>query len=208
MGSTRSAAVCVLAVLLVIGTTPAAQDQNDAADLARLIEVLEIRPGDSVADIGAGDGILTLPLAQHVGSAGHVYGTDINPQRLLEIRGSVKQAGLQNVTVIEGASARTNLPAGCCRAVFMRHVYHHFGDPRLMNASLMESLKAGGRLAVVDFPPDDGVSAPAGRRGTEVSHGVMPQTVIDELRAAGFVDVEQSAWPSKDYFFIVARRPD
>jgi predicted methyltransferase len=76
-----------------------------------------------------------------------------------------------------------------------------------MNASLMESLKAGGRLAIVDFPPDDGVSAPAGRRGTEASHGVMPQTVIDELRAAGFVSVEQSPWPSKRYFLIVARGP-
>ena len=77
-----------------------------------------------------------------------------------------------------------------------------------MNASLRASLKPGGRLAIVDFPPDNGVIAPAGRRGTEVSHGVMPETVMEELRAAGFVSVERLSWPSSgSYFLIVARRP-
>jgi predicted methyltransferase len=88
----------------------------------------------------------------------------------------------------------------------MRHVYHHFGDPALMNTNLMESLKAGGRLAVVDFPPDVGISAQAGRRGAGQYHGVMPQTVIDELRAAGFIDVAQLPWPSNGYFLVIARR--
>jgi ubiquinone/menaquinone biosynthesis C-methylase UbiE len=184
-----------------------AQDQDDAADTARLIEVLEIRAGHHVADIGAGSGDLTVPIARHVTPAGHVYSTDINPQRLLEIRGAVTQAGLQNVSVIEGASSRTNVPAQCCHAIFIRHVYHHFGDPPLMNASLLESLKPGGRLGVVDFQPDDGVSAPPGRRGTDASHGVMPRTVIDELRAAGFANVEQLPWSSRGYFLVVAHRP-
>jgi ubiquinone/menaquinone biosynthesis C-methylase UbiE len=202
------AAAAVFATVLLVGAALSAQKQDDAADTARLIVVLAIRTGDTVADIGAGDGVLTVPIARHVGAAGRVYATDINPQRLLEIRSAVGQAKLQNVVVLEGGSTRTNLPEGCCDAVFMRHVYHHFGDPPVMNASLMESLKAGGRLAVVDFPPDNGVSAQAGRRSAGTSHGVMPQTVIDELRAAGFVGVEQLPWPSKGYFLIVARRPD
>jgi ubiquinone/menaquinone biosynthesis C-methylase UbiE len=184
-----------------------AQEQNDAADTARLIEVLEIRAGHHVADIGAGSGDLTIPIARHVTSAGHVYSTDINPQRLSEIRAAQNRAGLANISVIEGASARTNLPAGCCDAIFMRHVYHHFGDPPLMNASLMASLQPGGRLAIVDFAPDNGVSAPPGRRGTDVSHGVMPQTVITELGEAGFELVEQLPWSSRGYFLVVARRP-
>jgi ubiquinone/menaquinone biosynthesis C-methylase UbiE len=80
-----------------------------------------------------------------------VYSTDINPERLKEIRQAVEKAGLQNVTVVEGGSARTNLPDECCDAIFMRHVYHHLGDPPGMNASLLRSLKPGGRVAVVDF---------------------------------------------------------
>jgi ubiquinone/menaquinone biosynthesis C-methylase UbiE len=196
----------VIVTLLAAGPALTAQTQEDAADTARLIEVLAIRMGDTVADIGAGDGALTVPLARHVRKAGRVYATDINPQRLIEIRSAVLQAELQNVVVVEGGSTRTNIPAASCDAIFMRHVYHHFGDPPLMNASLMESLKAGGRLAVVDFSPDNGVSAQAGRRSAGASHGVMPQTIIDELRAAGFVSVEQLPWPSKGYFLVVARR--
>ena len=185
-----------------------AQDQDDAADTARLIEVLAIREGSMVADIGAGSLVLTLPIARHVGSSGHVFSTDINPQWLLEMRNAAEKAQLRNVTIIEGASTQTNLPNGCCDAVFMRHVYHHFGEPPLMNASLRASLKPGGRLAVVDFAPRNGMSAAAGRRGTDVSHGVMSETVIEELRAAGFVGVEQLPWPSRGYFLVVAQRPD
>jgi ubiquinone/menaquinone biosynthesis C-methylase UbiE len=197
----------VLAMLAVLASGVHAQKQDDAADTARLIEVLKIREGSTVADIGAGSGELTVLMARHVGATGHVYSTDINPERLLEIGKAVKQAQLRNVTVIEGASTRTNLSVECCDAIFLRHVYHHLGDPPLMNANLFASLRPGGRLAVVDFAPDNGVSAPAGRRGTDVSHGVMPETVLDELRAAGFIGAERLPWPSRGYFLVVARRP-
>jgi ubiquinone/menaquinone biosynthesis C-methylase UbiE len=193
-------------VALIAASVVAAQKQDDVADTTRLIEVLAISTGDAVADIGAGDGVLTVPMARHVGPSGRVYSTDINPQRLIEIRAAVAQAQLQNVVVVEGGSTRANIPTACCDAIFMRHVYHHFGDPALMNTNLMESLKAGGRLAVVDFPPDGGISAQAGRRGAGQYHGVMPQTVIDELRAAGFIDVAQLPWPSNGYFLVIARR--
>ena len=203
----KSRALYLFAVILALAGLHA-QKQDDAADTARLIEVLAIREGSSVADIGAGDGVITVPIARHVGPSGHVYSTDINPQRLIEMRGAVEQARLRNVTIIEGASTQTNVPNGCCDAVFMRHVYHHFGDPPLMNASLRAALKPGGRLAVVDFAPDNRVSGPPGRRASDGSHGVMPETVIDELRAAGFVGVEQAKWPSPGYFLVIAIRPN
>lgn len=208
MSRFHRAVVQALLAVLAIATGLNAQKQDDAADTARLIEVLEIREGARVADIGAGSGELTIRIARYVGSAGHVFSTDVNPQRLVEIRDAVSQAQLHNVTIVEGASAQTNIPDECCDAVFLRHVYHHLGDPPQMNASLRGSLRPGGRLAIVDFPPDNGVSAPAGRRGTDVSHGVMPETVIDELRTAGFVGVERLPWSSSGYFLIVARRPN
>jgi ubiquinone/menaquinone biosynthesis C-methylase UbiE len=200
-------AVYALAVL-ALATLLHAQKQDDAADASRLIEVLAIREGSRVADIGAGSGELTVRLAPHVGLTGRIYATDVNPQRLQEIRSAVDSAQLQNVSIIEGASTQTNLPHQCCDAIFLRHVYHHFGDPPLMNASLRASLKPGGRLAVVDFRPDNGVSGPAGRRASDVSHGVMPETVMDELRQAGFTGVEPAAWPSPGVFLVIARRPN
>jgi ubiquinone/menaquinone biosynthesis C-methylase UbiE len=197
-----------LLVLLTSWTAVApAQKQDDVADTARLIEVLQLGEGSTVADIGAGSGELTVRMARHVGPKGRVFSTDVNPTRLREIADAVRTAGHDNVTVVEGASARTNLPEQCCEAIFMRHVYHHFGDVAAMNANLRDSLKPGGRLAVVDFAPDSGVSGPPGRRDTSKSHGVTPATVIEELKAAGLEDVRQLSWSSPGYFLVVGQRP-
>jgi predicted methyltransferase len=187
-----------------------AQAPDNAADTKRLIEILKIQPGAIVADVGAGPGELTLPMARAIGNTGRIYATDINPQRLEELRQiATSQA---NVLVIQGGSVQTNLPANCCDAIFMRHVYHHIGDPAVMNRSLLQSLKPGAQLAVIDFAPDPnapggGITGPPGRRDTKQSHGVAPTTVADELRSAGFIHVEEVAWTQRPYFAVVGERP-
>ena len=207
----RPASAAALALATACAAFPlAAQSRSDAdaADARRLIEVLDLGAGSVVADVGAGSGVLTVPLARHVGPSGRVYSTDINPDRLAEIRTAARAASLDNVVVVEGAPAETRLPDECCDAVFMRNVYHHFEDPAAMNASLVRSLKPGGRLAVVDFPPRTGRSEPAGRRADGNGHGVTPATVIEELTAAGFTQVRQLDWPTAGAFLIVAVRPE
>src|SRR5262245_41830821 len=149
-----------------------AQGQDDAVDTRRLTELLELREGSTVADIGAGSGPLTTRIAQLVGPTGRVFATDVNPKRLEEIREAVAKAGLTNVTVVDGGSDDTRLPNDCCAAIFMRLVYHHFGDPPRMNASLLRSVRRGGRVVVVDFPPKSGETAPPGKRGEGDAHGV------------------------------------
>jgi predicted methyltransferase len=89
----------------------------------------------------------------------------------------------------------------------MRLVYHHFGDPPAMNASLLKSLKPGGRIAVIEFKPKTGKSAPPGKRGEGDDHGVMPETVIEELKAAGFTDVREVPWPSAPSIAVVGQKP-
>lgn len=190
-----------------IGPLAAYQEARDAADAAKLIEVLEIRAGATVADIGAGRGLLVPAMSRHLGSAGRLYATDVNADRLAEIRKLVASQSLPNVTVLQGADAQTNLPDACCDAIFMRLVYHHFGDPPAMNASLLRSLKPGGRIAILDFAPKSKASAPPGKRGEGDAHGVMPATVIEELKAAGFVDVRELTWPEPTVA-IVGRRPE
>jgi ubiquinone/menaquinone biosynthesis C-methylase UbiE len=212
MPSLRECRLIVQAVAMGITLTSPAfffgvpQSARDAADAEKLIEVLEIHAGSTVADVGAGGGALVTPLARRIGPSGRLYATDINKDRLTDIRKLAESAGLQNVTAIEGAAAQTNLPASCCDAIYMRHVYHHFGDPAAMNVSLLRSLKPGGRLAVLDFVPNSKTSAPAGKRGDGESHGVMPATVIAELAAAGFVDVRELSWPQTSVV-VIGRRP-
>ena len=79
------------------------------------------------------------------------------------IRDYAEKEGLKNVTVIEGAAAATNLPAGCCDAIFMRDVYHHITALDAFNKSLLASLKPGGRLAIIDFLPRRGIEVAGGR---------------------------------------------
>jgi ubiquinone/menaquinone biosynthesis C-methylase UbiE len=193
--------LCCRVAVIVGGQPP-----DDNADAKRLIEVLDLHEGSVVADIGAGSGELTILIAPRVGQAGKVYSTDLNKTRLREIRQAAAKAKLQNVAVMEGAADQTNLPTQCCDAIFMRNVYHHFAHPPVMNASLLASLKPGGRLAVVDFAPDSGASAAPGQRANGKAHGVTAETVLEEVKAAGFVDVQQGPW-SSPAFLVTGRRP-
>lgn len=196
--------VRLLLVLLVGFTYQTAEQKRDADDAAKLVEVLNLKPGAIVADIGAGGGALEPAISKAIGANGRLYATDISEERLADIRKVIASASLSNVTVLLGAAAETNLPAACCDAIFMRLVYHHFGDPPAMNASLLRSLKPGGRLAVLDFRPTSGVTAAPGKRADGDSHGVMPATLITELTAAGFADVHEVPWPSTPTFAVVA----
>jgi predicted methyltransferase len=89
------------------------------------------------------------------------------------------------VTVIEGAAASTNLPAACCEAIFLRNVYHHIIEIDAFNKSLFDSLKPGGRLAIIDFVPRKGSPLPEGVPANREGHGIPPAVVIEEMKKAG-----------------------
>jgi ubiquinone/menaquinone biosynthesis C-methylase UbiE len=199
----------VPAIFLALASTlciVGAQGQDDAVDTRRLTELLELREGSTVADIGAGSGPLTIRIAQLVGPTGRVFATDVNPKRLEEIREAVAKAGLTNVTVVEGGSNETRLPDGCCDAIFMRLVYHHFADPPRMNASILRSVRPGGRVVVVDFAPKSGETAPPEKRGSGDAHGVTSAVVVRELTDAGFTNVGEASWAPPG-FAVLAHRP-
>jgi ubiquinone/menaquinone biosynthesis C-methylase UbiE len=198
----------VLLLVMILSTIAglAQASRMDAADAERLIRALDVRPGSIVGEIGAGAAAeLTIAMAKAVGDAGRIFTNDINKDRVRAIEEAVGQAGLKHVTVLEGRAAETGFPEQCCDAIFMRNVYHHFGDPPAMNASLLKSLKAGGRLAVIDFTPPPGGEAAPGGRGADNHHGITAPTLERELKAAGFEIVSSE---TKDRgVFVVARRP-
>jgi len=198
----------LVAVLVMAATGGTANAQDEfASDAARLVTALKLHAGQTVADIGAGGGQLTVALAREVGPSGRVYATELDTNRLRDIRQATDSAGLQNVSIIEAHATRTNLPERCCDALVLRRVYHHFGDPRLMNASMQESLKPGGLLAVIDFAPDSAESTDPSDRDTGNQHGVTSATVVRELGQAGFevVDVEEGSRAGR--YMVVVRRP-
>jgi ubiquinone/menaquinone biosynthesis C-methylase UbiE len=196
--------VVTLAAALMAGSVIEAQD--NAADAARLVEVLRVAPGQMLADIGAGpEALLTMPMAKAVGPAGKVYATDLGEQ-LGRLRQTIAKAGVTNVDVIEGQPAATNLPAECCHAIYIRNVYHHFADPPAMNASLWRSVKAGGRIAVIDFRPRGSEAALPADRDEGDQHGVNPETVSRELVQAGFMLISSEDRPDRWFIVVVEKR--
>lgn len=162
-----------------------AQERKSAErDAPRLVEVLELKPGMTVADVGTGGGAMAVVLGHWIGS-GRVFATDITERSVRTTREYAKKEGLTNVTVIEGAEAATNLPQACCEAIFLRNVYHHITAVDAFNKSLFDSLKPGGRLAIIDFLPDAGSKLPDGVPANRGGHGIPPAVVIEQMEKAG-----------------------
>jgi predicted methyltransferase len=200
-----AALIVLTGALLPVTHTQAQPAAANSADAAWLAEVLEIKDGSTVGEIGAGTGELTMLLAKTVGQSGHVLSNELDADRVKTITAAAAAAGLVNVTPVQGASTETKFPDGCCEAIFMRLVYHHFNDPPAMNGSIFKSLKPGGRLAVIDVTPSPGSENPPGHRAEENHHGVTAATVEQELKAAGFEIV--SSTTEERRVKVVARRP-
>src|SRR3954463_2054831 len=158
-------------------------------DVPELAAVLELAPGMTVADVGAGGGAMTMIMARHLGAAGRVYATDIGAAQLDELRQLASREHLENVIVVEGAEQSANLPDACCDAIFLQDVYHHLTRPSEINRSLLAALKPGGRLAVIDFEPKPGSPLPPGVTANRGGHGIPPAVVASEVPASGFAHV-------------------
>lgn len=217
---TRRTITLALAALSIVGALDAqqpsaaqvAQERAQAElDAPKLADVLELKPGMTVADIGAGGGAMTVVLAKWLGS-GRVFATDIGARQLATIRQYAAREGLGNVTVLEGAAASANLPASCCDAIFLRHVYHHIIDVEPFNRSLHASLRPGGRLVIIDFVAREGSEVPEGVLANREGHGIPPSVVIAEMSAAGLMHTKTiDDWPPGDkdpsYFLVLFRKP-
>jgi SAM-dependent methyltransferase len=170
-------------------------------EMPRLRHVLALKPGMSVADVGAGKGEVTVALAAEVGPSGHVFSTEIDTEGLEQIRAAVAAAALGNVAVMQAHTRDTGLPANCCDAVLLRRVYHHLTDPAAINTSLLRAIRPGGVLTIIDFPPTlswlwpwPPPGVPQNRRG----HGVEARIVAEEVVASGFEPVQIiDDWPGR-----------
>jgi predicted methyltransferase len=200
-----------LSLLLAVAACGAEPRQ----EIARLAGVVELGPGMTVADLGAGDGSFAVELAAAVGPEGRVYATEIEAEKRETIAAAAEEAGATNLEVREARIDGTNLPEGCCRAIWMRHVYHHLSDPAAVNASVWRALEPGGFFVVVDFPPTWYLRflAPEGVGESRSRHGIEPADALAELRAAGFTQVAvikdwNPSWIGPDSYALVLRKGD
>jgi len=176
-------------------------------EIKRLAAVMEWKPGTIVADIGAGDGKYAFAAAELVGPSGRVFATEIDQDKLTKLRSEVAARHLTNVIILESKDADTNLPTECCDAIFLRRVYHHLTKPAEFDTALIRSLKPGGRLAIIEFPPRSALKPVEGVPANRGGHGIPQEVAVQELTAAGFrLTKTVNDWPEGDYLLLFGKK--
>ena len=120
-----------------------------------LIEALKLKPGMVVADIGAGSGYLSFPMAKRVAPQGRVLAVDIQPEMLEIIRSKSKRAGVKNVVTVLGTPDDPKIADETVDLMLLVDVYHEFDHPFEMVTRMVSALKPGGRLVFVEYRQED-----------------------------------------------------
>jgi ubiquinone/menaquinone biosynthesis C-methylase UbiE len=162
----------------------------------RLAALTAMRPGMTVADLGAGSGRIAFEIAPRVGPAGRLYATEISEDSLAEIKGGAAALGLENITPVRASSDATGLEAGCCDVIYLRRVYHHLTDPQAIARGLYSSLRPGGRLVVIDMLTPTWLPH-------SLQHGIASEAVRQGIESAGFrLERKIEWWSPIDYCLI------
>lgn len=119
------------------------------------LNAIGLKPGMTVAEVGAGTGYVSLRMAKRVSPGGKVYATDVQPAMLDLLRQNAAKAGIHNVQTILGSEADPKLPAGQLDLIILVDVYHEFSQPQKMLQGIRAALKADGRLVLLEYRKED-----------------------------------------------------
>jgi ubiquinone/menaquinone biosynthesis C-methylase UbiE len=122
---------------------------------SRALTIMQVAPGSTVADIGAGSGYFTERLSRLVGPTGKVYANDLQRGMLELVRHRLERERLTNVTLVHGEPSDPKLPPAAIDLALMVDVYHELSDPQTMLANLRKALKQGGRLVLIEYKGED-----------------------------------------------------
>lgn len=163
------------------------------------IAELKINPGSVIADIGAGSGLFSFPLARATGSAGIVYAVDIEPGLLKHIGVRAQELHLPNVQTVLGQFADPALPATNVDLAFINDVLHHIEDRSAYLKHLARYLKPSGRIVVIDFYPE------FGPHKSEPALQVTQDQTTGWMSTIGFRHVEQINLFKDKWFAVYSR---
>jgi cyclopropane fatty-acyl-phospholipid synthase-like methyltransferase len=169
--------------------------RDEKLQINRVMDILEITPGKTVADIGAGSGWFTVRAARRVTETGSVYAVDINPEATRYVDNRAKKEGLHNVKTLLSKSDDPQLPANKIDSVLLLKTYHEVEKPVALLRNLRASLRPGAKVGIID------------RNGDGENHGVARDIVIKEASEAGYVLLSQYDFvkgDGMDYFLVFA----
>jgi SAM-dependent methyltransferase len=171
--------------------------RDERLQVNRIMDILGIGPGKTVADIGAGSGWFTVRAARRVGEGGVVFAVDINPESIAYVNARAQKEQLRNVKTILGKADDPLLPAGTVDAVLLLKTYHEVAEPVALLRNLRAALRAGAKVGIID------------RDGNGENHGVGRDVVLREATQAGYRLLEQYDFvkgDKMDYFLVMVPR--
>jgi len=169
------------------------KDRDKKLQVERVMDILGIKEGTHVADIGAGSGWFAVRAAKRVGNTGIVYAVDINPESIAYIDRRTRQDGIRNVHAILSEEDDPRLPKNSVDSVLLLKTYHEVAHPVLLLENMRTSLRTGAKIGVID------------RNGKGDDHGVSRDVVIQEAAQAGYQLQEQYDFvkgDGQDYFLV------
>jgi SAM-dependent methyltransferase len=167
--------------------------RENRLQINRVMDILSIQPGKTVADIGAGSGWFTVRAARRVGETGTVYAVDINPDAIRYVSNRAQKEQLHNIKAVLGKPDNPLLPANAVDSVLLLKTYHEVAEPVTLLRNLKASLRPGAKVGIID------------RNGNGEDHGVARDIVIREAQEAGYRLQEEYDFvkPDKmDYFLV------
>src|SRR5712692_3620884 len=178
-----------------------APDRDAWQKPAEVVRALNVKPEQTVCDIGAGPGYFALRFARAVGDAGAVLAVDVEPRMLNVLRDRIEKSGLRNVTPILSLPNDPLIPLGACDAILIVDTFHHFPDQVAYLRRLARSLRKGGRIANIDFHKLD---LPV---GPPIEHKVSREEFVAKAAAAGLRVVSEETFLPYQYFLILEPIP-
>ena len=171
--------------------------RDEKLQINRVMDILHITPGKSVADVGAGGGWFTVRAARRVGAGGHVFGEDINPAAVKAIDQRAAKEHLPQVRAVLGTPDDPRLPARSVDAVLLLKVYHEIANPVPFMQHLHDALAPGARIGIID------------RNGNGTDHGLKQSILEHEMTEAGYREIEHYDFTKadgQDYFLVFVAR--
>lgn len=155
------------------------QEREQEENTSQLLKNIALQPGQVVADIGAGSGYHSTLLSKMIGN-GKVYAVDVEWEMIAYLTDRIKREGKKNILPVLGTEKKVSLPANSIDVMLLVDVYHEFSFPYEMALSMLEALKPGGKLVLVEFRAEDS-NVPI-----KTIHKMNAPQAVKEFKAAGF----------------------
>jgi ubiquinone/menaquinone biosynthesis C-methylase UbiE len=169
-------------------------DRLAALQVDRVVEALDLRPGMRVADLGAGTGVFTVPLAKAVGASGKVYAIDVDSGLLAIVRDKAKSEDLANIETIVAGATDSRVPESV-DLLFICDTMHHLPDQAAYVRQFAKLLRPGGRVVVIDFAEGHW---PEGHE----QFAITPAQVDGWMEAAGFRRTARHTFLETNFFHV------